>query len=46
MIARIGEKDVGLNKRIIKLSLWIPVRLKIQEVTVVPILAPMITPTA
>ena len=30
----------------IKLSLCIPVRLKIQEVIVVPILAPMITPTA
>ena len=46
MIARIGENEVGLNIRMIKLSLWIPVRLKIQDVTVVPIFAPMITPTA
>ena len=43
--ARIGENDVGLKSRIIKLSLWIPVRLKIQDVTVVPIFAPMIIPT-
>ena len=43
--ASIGENDVGLKSRIIKLSLWIPVRLKIHEVTVVPILAPMMIPT-
>ena len=43
--ARIGENDVGLKSWIIKLSLWIPVRLKIHEVTVVPILAPMMIPT-
>ena len=45
-IARIGEKELGLSIRIQKASLSMPVRLKIQEVTVVPILAPMMMPTA
>ena len=44
--ASIGEKEVGFNSCIKKLSLSIPVRLSIQEVTVVPIFAPMMTPTA
>ena len=46
MIARIGENDVGLSILITKLSPCNPERLKIQEVTVVPIFAPMIMPTA
>ena len=45
-IARIGEKELGLSIRIQKASLSMPVRLKIQEVTVVPMLAPMMIPTA
>ena len=44
--ARIGEKEDGFINVRIKLSPWIPVRLKSQDVTVVPILAPIITPTA
>ena len=44
--ARTGENEVGFNSCIKKLLLSIPLRLKIHEVTVVPILAPMIMPTA
>ena len=44
--ARIGVKDDGFSKRIKKFSLWIPVRLNSQDVTVVPMLAPIIMPTA
>ena len=46
MIARIGAKDVGFNIFKKKLLPSIPVKLKIQDVAVVPILAPMIRPTA
>ena len=45
-IARIGEKELGFNRLIKKLLLSIPVRLKIQDVIVVPILAPIMIPTA
>ena len=41
--ARIGVKDVGLRSCIKKLSLWMPDRLRIHAVTVVPTLAPMMT---
>ena len=44
--ASIGENDVGLSK-FIRIELpSIPVRESIHDVTVVPMLAPMITPTA
>ncbi len=46
IIARIGVNDVGFNKVTNKLFPSIPVRLRIHEVTVVPILAPIITPIA
>ena len=41
--ARIGVKDVGFKSCTKKLSLEMPPRLNIQAVTVVPILAPIIT---
>ena len=41
-----GEKEVGLSILIRKLSPCRPERLKIQLVTVVPTLLPMITPMA
>ena len=44
--ASIGEKDEGFNILINILSLCIPVRLSIHDVTVVPIFAPMMIPTA
>ena len=44
--AIIGEKEVGFSSWIQKLSPCRPVRLKIQEVIVVPTLAPMIMPIA
>lgn len=44
--ASIGEKLVGFNILISILSPSMPVRLKIQEVIVVPTLAPIITPMA
>ena len=44
--ARIGAKEDGFNIWITKFSPSIPVRLKIQDVIVVPIFAPMIIPTA
>ena len=44
--AKIGAKEDGFKSCIKKFSLSIPVRLKIQEVIVVPTLAPMIIPTA
>ena len=44
--ASTGEKELGFNNLMKKLSLWIPERLKIQAVIVVPILAPKIIPTA
>ncbi len=40
--ANIGEKDSGFKSCIIKLSPSTPVKLKIHDVTVVPILAPII----
>ncbi len=43
-IAITGEKEVGFNKLTNTLSLSMPVRLKIQAVTVVPMLEPIITP--
>ena len=43
MRAIIGEKFSGFSILIQILSLWMPERLKIQEVSVVPILAPKIT---
>ena len=46
IIAKTGEKDDGFNKLTNKLSPSIPVRLKIHEVAVVPIFAPIIMPTA
>ena len=46
IIARIGEKELGFSRLIKKLLLSIPVRLKIQDVIVVPILAPIMIPTA
>ena len=46
MSARIGENDVGFNSCTKKFPLSIPVRLKSQDVTVVPMLAPMMMPTA
>ena len=46
MIARIGENDDGFNMRRKKFELSIPVRLNSQDVTVVPILAPIIMPIA
>ena len=42
--ARTGVKEVGFSSCITRLSLEIPPRDKIHAVTVVPILAPMITP--
>ena len=45
-IAITGANEVGLASRRKKLLLSIPVRLNSQEVMVVPILAPMITPIA
>ena len=44
--ARTGENEVGFNRLMNILLLSIPVRLNIQDVIVVPILAPIITPTA
>ena len=44
--ARIGENELGLRRLIKKLLLSIPVRLKIHDVIVVPILAPIMIPTA
>lgn len=46
MSARTGENDVGFNSCTKKFPLSIPVRLKSQDVTVVPIFAPMMMPTA
>ena len=45
-IAKIGANDDGFNIFINTLSLSIPARLRIHEVIVVPILAPIIMPTA
>ena len=42
--ARMGVKEVGLNSCMNRLSLEMPPRERIQAVTVVPMLAPMITP--
>ena len=44
--ARTGEKFDGFKNCIQKLSLSIPDKLKIHDVIVVPILAPMIIPIA
>ena len=44
--ASTGAKDVGFKSCVTRLPPSIPVRLKIQEVTVVPILAPIMIPTA
>ena len=44
--ARTGEKELGFRRLIKKLLLSIPVRLRSQEVMVVPIFAPMMMPTA
>ena len=44
MIARIGEKALGLSILTTKLSPCSPVKLRIQAVMVVPILAPMMMP--
>ncbi len=44
--ARTGVKEEGFRRLRKILELLIPVRDRIQEVTVVPILAPMMTPTA
>ena len=44
--ASTGEKELGFKSSIKRLVPSIPVRLKIQEVAVVPILAPMMIPTA
>ena len=41
--AKTGVKDVGLRSCMKKLSLWMPERLRIHAVTVVPTLAPIIT---
>ncbi len=46
MSARTRENDVGFKRRTKKFPLSIPVRLRSQEVTVVPMLAPMMMPTA
>ena len=46
MRARTGVKELGLSSWTKKLPLSSPVRLRIQAVTVVPTLAPMITPMA
>ena len=46
MSARAGENDVGFKKTYKKFPLSIPVRLRSQEVAVVPMLAPMMMPTA
>ena len=46
MSARTGENDVGFNSCTKKFPLSIPVRLKSQDVTVVPMFAPMMTPAA
>ncbi len=46
VIARTGEKVSGFNSIKKKLSLSSPERLRSQEVMVVPILAPMMMPTA
>ena len=45
-IAKIGVNELGLSNSTNKLSPWIPVRLSSHDVTVVPILAPIIMPTA
>ena len=45
-MARTGEKLAGFRNCIKKLSLSIPDKLKIQDVIVVPILAPMMIPMA
>ena len=44
--ASTGEKEDGFSRLTKKLPLSIPARLSSQDVTVVPILAPMMTPTA
>ena len=44
--ASTGEKEVGFNSLIKKLPPWMPARLKIQLVMVVPMLAPIIMPIA
>ena len=41
--ARTGENDVGLSKFVNRFPPSTPARLKIHDVTVVPILAPIIT---
>ncbi len=46
IIAKTGANDEGFNIFINILSLSMPARLKIHDVTVVPILAPIIMPTA
>ena len=46
MSARAGENDVGFKRRTKKFPHSIPVRLRSQEVAVVPMLAPMMMPTA
>ena len=46
MIPTIGEKFAGFNSCTNTLLLSIPVKLSIQEVTVVPTFAPKITPAA
>ena len=46
IVARIGVKELGFNICMKKLSPEIPLKLNIQPVTVVPILAPIITGTA
>ncbi len=46
IMAKIGENDDGFSILIKKLSLSIPARLSTHDVTVVPILAPIIIPTA
>lgn len=46
IIARIGEKEDGFNIWIKKLSPCSPLKLKSHDVTVVPIFAPIMMPTA
>ncbi len=46
MMARTGEKEVGFRSLTRKEELSMPVRLRIQDVIVVPTLAPIMTPTA
>ena len=43
--AQIGARESGFKRESARLSPWMPVRLRIHAVTVVPMLAPMITPT-